>query len=486
MPNATDTTSADLSDTDATTSLYRAAIGPVGTAYYLSVFNRFEAADRAGPSWNWAAALLTLNWMAYRQLWNAALVYAGIVTALPLLVFGLGRLVLKWPEEVELGALLTIVSALIALPGLYGNALYHAHCRKRMASALAAKPTLDESCALLLSRASSRPRMVWLAVANVAVLGVALFAYVQSQGFVLPAKDTGAGARQVAVGRTTELSPDAAAPPAAVGATPSPTTPTANEPQDAAKPTAPEAPVPAASLPTPGLAATNTVAGNRTSPSNEVVAGPAAASPTTSGPTATASPSSTAPPNPSAAPLPNPVTGAPGIASTGAGPKPAEPKARTAEPAPPSENKASKAAAALAAIEAQQPKATKPPAKTAEPKSSAIAKPATQPKEPPAKATTPKSQTAKRNAQPADPRYYINVGLFADDNNARNAYVKLMDAGLPAFKQAFNTSKGKRTRVRVGPFETEVQAEINAKRIQTLGLEAQVFESPSVIDTSGN
>jgi cell division septation protein DedD len=78
------------------------------------------------------------------------------------------------------------------------------------------------------------------------------------------------------------------------------------------------------------------------------------------------------------------------------------------------------------------------------------------------------------------------VGLFADDNNARNAYVKLMDAGLPAFKQAFNTSKGKRTRVRVGPFETEAQAEINANRIQTLGLEAQVFESASVIDTSGN
>ena len=46
-------------DEDVTTTLYRAAIGPVNPDFYLPIFARFEAADRAGLSWNTAAGLLT-------------------------------------------------------------------------------------------------------------------------------------------------------------------------------------------------------------------------------------------------------------------------------------------------------------------------------------------------------------------------------------------------------------------------------------------
>ncbi len=56
----------------ATTALYRAALGPVNIGRYLPVFVRFDEEGRAGPSWNWAAALLTLNWLVFRQLWGAA------------------------------------------------------------------------------------------------------------------------------------------------------------------------------------------------------------------------------------------------------------------------------------------------------------------------------------------------------------------------------------------------------------------------------
>ena len=70
-------TSLDRSESSSTMDLYRAAIGPVNTAYYEALFTRFEASDRAGPSWNWTAALLTFNWMAFRQLWGAALAYIG-------------------------------------------------------------------------------------------------------------------------------------------------------------------------------------------------------------------------------------------------------------------------------------------------------------------------------------------------------------------------------------------------------------------------
>jgi cell division septation protein DedD len=72
--------------------------------------------------------------------------------------------------------------------------------------------------------------------------------------------------------------------------------------------------------------------------------------------------------------------------------------------------------------------------------------------------------------------YLINVGLFADPNNARNAYTRLMDAGLPAVSQPLTTAKGERTRVRVGPFESFAEADAAAEKIRLLKLEAAVFK----------
>ncbi len=69
-------------------------------------------------------------------------------------------------------------------------------------------------------------------------------------------------------------------------------------------------------------------------------------------------------------------------------------------------------------------------------------------------------------------RYFINVGLFAKDANARNAYDKLRASGLPAFTQRL---KG-RTRVRVGPFASQPEAEAAAEQIHALQLDAVVFQ----------
>jgi DedD protein len=73
-------------------------------------------------------------------------------------------------------------------------------------------------------------------------------------------------------------------------------------------------------------------------------------------------------------------------------------------------------------------------------------------------------------------KFLINVGLFADANNARNAYVKLQDAGLPALSQEVTSSKGPRTRVRVGPFESQPEADRAAEHIRALKLDAAVFK----------
>jgi cell division protein FtsN len=88
------------------------------------------------------------------------------------------------------------------------------------------------------------------------------------------------------------------------------------------------------------------------------------------------------------------------------------------------------------------------------------------------------SQAAARapaSSPPLGAIYYINVGLFANDWNARYAQAKLVDAGFVSFRQAVMSAKGKLTRVRVGPFESQAQADAAAEKIHELKLDAVVF-----------
>ena len=74
------------------------------------------------------------------------------------------------------------------------------------------------------------------------------------------------------------------------------------------------------------------------------------------------------------------------------------------------------------------------------------------------------------------PGYYLNVGLFADESNARKAQARLLNEGLPAFRQALSSAKGRLVRVRVGPYDTRAQADAAATSIRALALEAVVFK----------
>lgn len=155
----------------ATTALYRAALGPVNAAHYLSVFERFDDAGRASPVWNPAAGLLTLNWLVFRQLWGSALVYLACAQGLALLVLVAARRFLQWPPSVEWGVLLTLLLLSIAIPGAYGNALLHADTRRRMTRAVREARTVREACAALEKQASSKRGLVILVVINLLLAG---------------------------------------------------------------------------------------------------------------------------------------------------------------------------------------------------------------------------------------------------------------------------------------------------------------------------
>ena len=90
----------------------------------------------------------------------------------------------------------------------------------------------------------------------------------------------------------------------------------------------------------------------------------------------------------------------------------------------------------------------------------------------------PSSPTVAPPAETPAGRYIVNVGLFAVDTNARKAESKLRGAGLKVTVQELQTSNGKRTRVRAGPYRSKSQAEAAAEKIRALGLEAQVARQP--------
>ena len=416
MPTPAET-ALDNTDEHSTTALYRAAVGEVNSAYYLPLFARFEAADRAGLSWNGAAALYTLNWLAFRHLWHAALVYAGVLVALALGIFGIGRLVFQFSDTTQWGLVGGLVLLSVLLPGLGANAVLHAATRKRMEAALKATHTVAEACALLSRKAPTRKSLIAQMVANALGLALLAYAWLQFEGWtpVAATPPVAADARNVAVGRTIDVSVPQAPAPEQVASAPIPATSAPLTTASAPAPVAQRAASAAAVVPAPQVAAASSA------PALARAAGASAplvaASATTKAPT----PAAPAAKPPATAP----VAAAPRVGSSAPG----------------------------KIIILSRPVAAE---------SAAIRANGTN------NASSP--ETAVAQAQ----RYVVNVGLFAQENNARNALTQLTDAELPASTQTVRTNQGTRTRVRVGPFDTLAEADRAADKIRTMGLDAQV------------
>ena len=86
----------------------------------------------------------------------------------------------------------------------------------------------------------------------------------------------------------------------------------------------------------------------------------------------------------------------------------------------------------------------------------------------------PDKLPAKAAAVPVE-RFVVQVGAFADPGRAREAQLKLDRAGLKTYIQEVHSKEGQRTRVRVGPFTTKVQADKAAEKIKKLDLPAAVL-----------
>ncbi len=73
-------------------------------------------------------------------------------------------------------------------------------------------------------------------------------------------------------------------------------------------------------------------------------------------------------------------------------------------------------------------------------------------------------------------RFVVQVGAFSDAAKLREVRQKLEKAGLKTYTQLVDTKEGKRTRVRVGPFTSQAEADKAAVRIKALSLGASVLK----------
>lgn len=392
----------DQSPPDQLERLYRAAVGTIASEHYPALLARFEAAGRATPGWNWAAALCTFDWMLFRGLWLPALLYLlALAAAVATLA---GAIALAEPPlatSLRWGLWAALATVWLLLPGLFGNAWLYRAYRQRVARALAGTASLDEACALLARAAGTRRRLRVIVAVN--LMAAAL----------------------LALGLWWSRQP----------------VPLADGRKDAVTPAVTSATLAANTRPTQAAASVGAAAN-------------------TAAPSSLAAASSTAAPS-------SPATAA-----------------SAAPNAPDATAMAANATATPAEATASPPQASSSPAAAAVPASASVAPRA--PTSAPGKATDGTVRQAegggrRENAAPARhaaaaARFLVNVGLFAQPQNAQRAQERLTTAGLPVIRTELNTRAGPRSRVRVGPFTDRDQAEAAARQIRALQLEAVVIE----------
>jgi DedD protein len=109
-----------------------------------------------------------------------------------------------------------------------------------------------------------------------------------------------------------------------------------------------------------------------------------------------------------------------------------------------------------------EPKPAPPAPKEAKP--AATEKPA-------AAAPAPKTEAADA----ANARFVVQVGAFADATAARDVRLRIEKMGLKTYTQIVQTEQGRRTRVRLGPFATQDEANRTLSRLKSAGLPGAVI-----------
>jgi len=102
--------------------------------------------------------------------------------------------------------------------------------------------------------------------------------------------------------------------------------------------------------------------------------------------------------------------------------------------------------------------------------------------EPQAPESLPKEETINttstepsKTQDEAAPRFVVQVGAYSDDAKVKEVRAKLEKAGFKTYVHVAQFKEGKRTRVRIGPFDSKDEAQQTVKKIKALNFTAAVL-----------
>ncbi|MEO6920422.1 MAG: pilin [Collimonas sp.] len=122
---------------------YAAQIGPKNQDYYLGKFANFDHAGRGGPSWHWPALFVPFYWFLYRKMWRNALLYLFSPYILGVLLGIVGASSGKSGSAIlGVGFVLIVLGCRLGA-AIFGNALYYAHCKKKIAETMASGHSIE-------------------------------------------------------------------------------------------------------------------------------------------------------------------------------------------------------------------------------------------------------------------------------------------------------------------------------------------------------
>ena len=143
-------------------------VGP-NSGYYDETWRWMEWRER-NWSWNWPAALTMGGWLAYRRLYDHAVLHSAWLALMVLLA-------LSGTPIKLLGTVQLVIAALL---GLYGNALYRRRFREAAAAAARHDGDYPAQLAVLAAAGGTDTRAVWLMGAAIAAMTAFLIAFRRS------------------------------------------------------------------------------------------------------------------------------------------------------------------------------------------------------------------------------------------------------------------------------------------------------------------
>jgi type II secretory pathway pseudopilin PulG len=154
--------------------LYKAYIGSSNQDYYLNHFKRFDADGKTSATWHWPAFFVTFYWLLYRKMWLQALAYF-VSPYIAMIFIGILAGIAGESAGIIVAILyLAFYVAIFVLPGMYANAFYYLHCKKKIAEVtarnLSAERTLGELTGL--GNTSNAGLIIALVFVGIAMIGI--------------------------------------------------------------------------------------------------------------------------------------------------------------------------------------------------------------------------------------------------------------------------------------------------------------------------